>query len=991
MVQDTVIRGQQADLIDGGALRDSNLFHSFSEFNVGESQRVYFANPTGVENIFSRITGTNGSNLMGTLGVEGGANLFVLNPNGILFGPNAQLDVSGSFVVSTAEGFIFSDGSEFSATNPQGPELLSVNVNLGVQWGPGQAGPLTNNADLAVSEGQTLTLFGGKVTHAGSLTAPGGTVEVLGNNLSLVDNASIDVSGSTGGTVLIGGDYQGQGTTPRAISTTVGPEVTINADAMTSGDGGTVIVWADGATRFYGAVTARGGSDSGNGGFVEVSSPERLVFEGRVNTTAPHGATGNLLIDPTNITIVAGGLNGLNNLPVEGDVFIDPAIINNSASNIVLQASNNITFDSPINVAGETIGITAEARNAIEINRDIITNRGSITFRADTVTVNGSEVLASTNNENPSGNIEINAREISIVSGRVFSNTTSSGSGGTVTIGNSGGSADIVTVSDGSVLGSRSGFGTVGGSVTGSAGSMTIDTRELIIVRGGVVTTSTFRQGMGGNLTVRNAERISVSGFSDPDPSGKRIQSFLGSVTNSRELDAESAMAGITTIITRQLIIDGGARVAASTSGVGDGGNLNIQNAELIQVSGVDPVSGERSFLGAKTELVSESSGIESGDAGLATISTRQLLVEAGGEVSVGTSGTGDGGSLEILNADTVTVRGAPQGIRSFLGSQSGGSAEGTAGSTTINARQLIVEDGGLVSAQALDRGAAGSLTVNGEQIQFTEGGELTVSSMRNQAGNLNINASSLSLNNSTLRAVSDSGENSGNININLSGPLLRLENGSRITAEAGTRANGGNVTIVFSNEGFILARPSGDSDILASARAGQGGNINVTAAAIFGIDERNPTTDFSDFNASSEFSVDGEIILTTLGIDPSRGLLELPVETVDVGSLVATGCVGDNRAGVEEQGEYTVTGRGGIAQSPTQALSPGEGVANLATLDDEENLSNPAASVTEIEEVETFVEAQGLTYNASGKVVIGDSTAPSNSSAWLSSACREL
>jgi filamentous hemagglutinin family protein len=102
---DAIVGGNPADLIEGGALRGSNVFHSFIDFNVAESQRVYFANPNGINNIVSRVTGGNVSNIFGTLGVDGAANLFLLNPNGILFGPNAQLDVAGSFSASTGDRF----------------------------------------------------------------------------------------------------------------------------------------------------------------------------------------------------------------------------------------------------------------------------------------------------------------------------------------------------------------------------------------------------------------------------------------------------------------------------------------------------------------------------------------------------------------------------------------------------------------------------------------------------------------------------------------------------------------------------------------------------------------------------------------------------------------------------------------------------------------------------------------------------------------------
>ncbi|NEO70934.1 MAG: filamentous hemagglutinin N-terminal domain-containing protein, partial [Moorea sp. SIO3H5] len=123
VIPNTTVRGEIADKIEGGATRGANLFHSFQEFNVGELQRVYFANPSGIENILTRVTGSNISNILGTLGVDGTANLFLLNPNGILFGPQSKLDVAGSFFASDANSLVFGDGQEFSATSPEAPPL----------------------------------------------------------------------------------------------------------------------------------------------------------------------------------------------------------------------------------------------------------------------------------------------------------------------------------------------------------------------------------------------------------------------------------------------------------------------------------------------------------------------------------------------------------------------------------------------------------------------------------------------------------------------------------------------------------------------------------------------------------------------------------------------------------------------------------------------------------------------------------------------------
>ncbi|HAA28965.1 MAG TPA: filamentous hemagglutinin, partial [Cyanobacteria bacterium UBA8553] len=111
-----IINRQPADRIDGGASRGANLFHSFREFNIGAGREVYFANPAGIENILTRVTGSTRSEILGTLGVSGNANLFLINPNGIVFGSNARLDMRGSFLASTASSFKFADGIEFSAT-----------------------------------------------------------------------------------------------------------------------------------------------------------------------------------------------------------------------------------------------------------------------------------------------------------------------------------------------------------------------------------------------------------------------------------------------------------------------------------------------------------------------------------------------------------------------------------------------------------------------------------------------------------------------------------------------------------------------------------------------------------------------------------------------------------------------------------------------------------------------------------------------------------
>ena len=157
----TINHGALKDIINGGATRGTNLFHSFQEFNVDAGKSVYFVNPTGIENILTRVTGGNVSNILGKLGVEGTANLFLINPNGIYFGAGARLDIRGSFTATTADSIKLGENGLFSATNPQSSNLLSVQPGvLFVNALRNQPGLIKNEGNLIIGKDLTFNAFG---------------------------------------------------------------------------------------------------------------------------------------------------------------------------------------------------------------------------------------------------------------------------------------------------------------------------------------------------------------------------------------------------------------------------------------------------------------------------------------------------------------------------------------------------------------------------------------------------------------------------------------------------------------------------------------------------------------------------------------------------------------------------------------------------------------------------------------------------------------
>ena len=505
------------DRISGGARRGDNLFHSFREFGVETGRSVYFVDP-GVRNIISRVTGGNPSEIFGTLGVQGGnANLFLINPNGIVFGAGASLDVRGSFVGTTADSLVFDNGFTFSATNPQAPSLLTVSAPIGLQYGMQTPGAITvNQTALLVDSGQSLILAGGEITlnngglrvrdpqggqiDLGALSEAGTVgLEQNGNIFSLIfpealaradvqitNRSSINVVAENGGSVALNarnldilrssiqaGIRQGRGTANSQAGNIVlnGTEnirvgqssvITNNVGANGTGNSGNIDITAGSLFVTDGTQLQTLASGRGNAGNVIIYASDRVVFNGTGSAALSRvqqgviGRGGSINID-TDSLVVSHGARLTASTFGQGD-----------AGDVIIHADDRVLFDG-----GDAFSNVGD----VDFSGRTTGQGGNIRITTGSLEVgNGAQLQASTFGQGNAGNVILNARDRI-----VFSNGIA--------------------------------FSTVGsinfdGVAVGHGGNVRITTGSLEVVRGAQLTASTFGRGNAGNIIINADDRV---------------------------------------------------------------------------------------------------------------------------------------------------------------------------------------------------------------------------------------------------------------------------------------------------------------------------------------------------------------------------------------------------------------------------------------------------------------------------------------------------
>lgn len=545
VINDVPIDGLPADLITGGASRGQNLFHSFSEFNIGDSGRVYFDNPIDIQNILSRVTGNNPSNILGTLGVDGPANLFLLNPNGILFGPNASLDLNGSFTATTASAIQFDNQGLFSALEPESPpQVLSINPSaflfnrlpVGNIVSESIAINVSNPSQLGLSvpNQESITLLGGDIRVDG--LRAGGGIRAFRTNL-------VSVSGI--GTVNFNSD-----------GNIVFQEDIERGDVLLENEAG-IIAFDTGIGNI--SIYAKNIDLLGNS-FLLTGSREDII-------NASNIPPGSIVLDVTENIRVLGGSAIRNN--------VSPGAPDNGGD-IIINTSSLLVSD------GAVIGADVLSLGTDSLGRG---DGGSLRITAsDTIEINGV------------------AEGGFPVSSALTTQTTGEG----------------------------------------NAGNLIIETKDLYVRNGaqigvGSLTGATRGNGDGGNLSISTTGVVEVSGFASnnipfimlPDvPSG--IYGDTTGLGNAGNLFVEA----------QNLIVENGGQIAAGTFGEGDGGAVNLEILESIQLVGGGTIGQPNTglFIGTAGE----------GAGGFLSIETQQLLTSGGAQIS-GISfeeATGVGGNL---------------------------------------------------------------------------------------------------------------------------------------------------------------------------------------------------------------------------------------------------------------------------------------------------------------------------------------------------------
>ncbi|MEL6439586.1 MAG: filamentous hemagglutinin N-terminal domain-containing protein [Cyanobacteria bacterium J06621_8] len=813
--------------ITGGETRGNNLFHSFQDFSVSTGSEAFFNNAASIEHIFSRVTGGNVSNIDGLMRANGNASLFLINPAGIVLGENARLDLGGSFYGSTASSILFEDG-QFSAADLENPPLLTVNAPIGLSFrdnpaditvrGDGNGTRLADNEPidtldaLRVGEDATIGLIGGNLNfESATVKTAGGRIELgsvaggrvgivaVANGLSFDYSATeafqditlsgtfsaIDASGNGGGDINLAG---------RNIL--INGSSAIEANTLGDQAGGDINIFAadtlslssvENANGFISGISNRVFANAtADGGNIRIETGSLSIGDRSAITTSSFGQ-GN----PGNITINANGSVSLNN---------QGALVTN---NLGAGAGGNITISTLDDVSlsnSSGVNVLGSPGGSIEINaKNLSLVSGSTLFAGVS---NGSEVA-----EVVSGDIKINLLEDLIF--------------------DEAGSGDFTAIIHGS-----------GGQ--GNSGNTEISARNMLFKNGAGIVSFSTSGGNLGDITLNATGNISFDGANELGFSG----------VNTANLPGSSGDIGSVNIAAQNFNLINGGSIASNIIGIGDSGDINLNIVDTITVEGfgLTEVAGFPSNFASR--IATNIRGIGIGNSGNINVNTNNLFLARSGSITTDIFGQGNAGNVNIT-ANAITLDGALGEVESptplltsEISSESfselgdNPAAEANAGNLLINTNTLSITNGAGIEANnsTIGKGNVGEIKINATESVSIDGS----TTRNNLVFDEDITAESF-LNDGILPVGRIDGErivrsgifasitdaettgNAGNIEINT--PQLSITNQAQINTFTRGLGDAGSITLNVDQ----LTLRDGAINIVTTGQ-GNGGLLNISA-----------------------------------------------------------------------------------------------------------------------------------------------------------------
>ncbi|MEA5596589.1 S-layer family protein [Rivularia sp. UHCC 0363] len=611
--------GNNFDILNG-IQKGNNLFHSFKEFSIPTGSSATFNNSTDVVNIINRVTGGNISNIDGLIKANGSANLFLINPAGIVFGENARLDIGGSFLGSTAESLLFQDGFEFSAVDPTDAPLLTVSVPLGLQMGqnPGDIKVEGNghnvtlaglsllqrgvdSTGLQVTSGNNITLVGGNISlDGGLLVADSGNIELaaLSNgewkigqnnsaselkptastklgNINLLSSALIDVSGINAGSAYLRGKQielqNGSAVISQNLGEQIGGDINVQASEQLKIIGSTVNLPTLLGTQTLGTRKA---------GDINVNSPSVLFNAGGAiqSQTFSSAQSGNINVQAPELLEITG-LNTL--IPSNRTGIANAAFSSGDTGNINVSTGRLIVRD------GSTAGslVTLGTGNTGEV----VVNASESIELSGSSPVTISDITAVSFGEGNGGNVIINTPKLTISNGAgLGSGTFASGNAGNVIV-NAFDVIEIIGDGDSEITSeAQNAINSAAVSTKGSAFQALLGLPDEATGDGGNVTINTPRLNMKDNA------RISVGSDSTGKAGSILINVDTLSLDNGTEIVASTASGNggnIDLNLQEILLMRRGSLINTEAKGAGNGGNITINSPVIAGFENSDIIA----------------------------------------------------------------------------------------------------------------------------------------------------------------------------------------------------------------------------------------------------------------------------------------------------------------------------------------------------------------------------------------------------------------